>query len=552
MSDVTLFARSARSRLFVLLLALLLALLAGSGTATGTPPEPGPSVTLITGDVVHLGSTDRGAVPPDVAADVAADVASGRLDERLFDVPLLVRSGYSDDASAVIPVIVQYADDAPAAPRGVGIRTVRRLDGIDALALEIDKPHAEAALSTLLRQPRLRTIWLDGRLEPALADSLPTVGVPHAREAGLTGAGVTVGVLDTGIDTRHPDLADTVGAAETFAAADGNRRHGTHVAATIAGTGVASRQRYAGVAPGAELLDAKVCASGACAESAVLAGMEWAVAHGADIVNVSLGTDRASDGSTPLEQAIDRFTAESDVLFVVATGNFGVVGAPGAATAALTVGAVDKSDRLAEFTGIGPRAGDFLVKPEIVAPGVGITAAVPGGYSALTGTSMATPHVSGAAALLAQRHTDWGAEMLKSALTVSAQPLPGPDVFEQGGGRLDVARAVDLPVTVEPATLAVRPSASTPTTQRLTYTNAEDTDVTLAVRAELADATGRPVSADAAVVEPSTVTVPVGGSATATMTAAPASGAGVLGGYLVADDGDGTTLRVPVSVAAVS
>jgi subtilisin family serine protease len=176
--------------------------------------------------------------------------------------------------------------------------------------------------------------------------------------------------------------------------------HGTHVASTIAGSGAASQGRYRGVAPDATLLAGKVCDSGGwCQESSVVAGMRWAAEQGADVVNLSLGYPDTAE-TDPLEQAVQELTARHGTLFVVAAGNDGQdrsVGSPASAPAALAVGAVDDQNAMANFSSRGPRIGDAGLKPEITAPGVDITAAraLEGGYVAMSGTSMATPHVAG-------------------------------------------------------------------------------------------------------------------------------------------------------------
>ena len=113
---------------------------------------------------------------------------------------------------------------------------------------------------------------------------------------------------------------------------------------------------------------------------------------------------------------------------------------------------MDRDDNLADFSSRGPRLGDNGLKPEITAPGVGIVAARAAGttmgtpvddaYTRASGTSMATPHVAGAAAILAQEHPDWTAGKLKDALVSTTKANPALTVFEQGGGRVDVARAL--------------------------------------------------------------------------------------------------------------
>ena len=196
-------------------------------------------------------------------------------------------------------------------------------------------------------------VWLNGTVRATLEDSVPQIHAPEAWAQGYDGTGATVAVLDTGYDPEHPDLAGQVKGVQDFtgtseAAVDDNG-HGTHVAATIAGTGEASsRGEGTGVAPGAALLIGKVLdAGGGGSYDQIIAGMEWAAHSGADVVSMSLGGD-ATDGSDPMSQAVDRLTEETGTLFVVAAGNAGpgegTVLNPGAAASALTVGAVDKND----------------------------------------------------------------------------------------------------------------------------------------------------------------------------------------------------------------
>ena len=145
--------------------------------------------------------------------------------------------------------------------------------------------------------------------------------------------------------------------------------------------------------------------------------MEWAATR-ADVINMSLGGSDPDDGNDPLSLAVDALSKQTGALFVIAAGNSGgAISSPGSAASALTVGAVDRNDKLADFSSRGPLVTSNVAKPELVAPGVDIVAARAAGtnlqdpidrhYEAISGTSMASPHVAGAAALLVQRHPDW-------------------------------------------------------------------------------------------------------------------------------------------------
>ena len=288
---------------------------------------------------------------------------------------------------------------------------------------------------------------------------------------GTEGQGVRVAVLDTGVDAEHPDLVDKVNGWAEFDA-DGNPvpgsvahdsgQHGTHVAATIAG-GDASGQ-FIGVAPQAEILGGLVLKGGSGTDAQILAGIEWAIDQNVDVINMSLGGLRFSP------EVFDTYTQAflnanlNGISVVVSVGNEGsqISGPPGNDYFSFAVGATDGEDRAAGFSG-----GRTLVisnsrfideqylplvysKPDVSAPGVAITSAVPGsGYETWNGTSMAAPHVSGAIAVLLSATTiksvDPGdrAFLIQDLLTATVEELgeAGQD-HRYGFGRIDVLRAV--------------------------------------------------------------------------------------------------------------
>jgi hypothetical protein len=389
--------------------------------------------------------------------------------------------------------------------------------------------------------------------------SVPQIGAPGAWAAGYTGTGKTVAVLDTGVDDSHPDLAGQVSEHVNFTEGyepDGDFvGHGTHVASTVAGTGEASGGRYKGVAPGAKLLDGKVCGQGGCLESWIIAGMAWAAPR-AKIVNLSLGREDFP-GLDPVEQAVQTLSDQYGTLFVVAAGNAdgpveGSISSPGTAPAALTVGAVDSADALAFFSRRGPGP-DGSLKPEITAPGAAITAArskdsqlFGEAYTELSGTSMATPHVAGSAVILAQQHPDWSGQRLKAALMAAAAPNTTFGVYAQGAGRVDVARAVRQSVTSSTPGVSFGHHAWPHTddqvsSQAVTYHNDGVAPVTLAL-----DLAGAPEGIFG--VSPASVTVPAGGDASVTVTADTRVGPdGHLGGWLTGTAGD-VVVRTPVAV----
>ncbi|MFJ4333456.1 MULTISPECIES: S8 family serine peptidase [unclassified Streptomyces] len=508
-------------------------------------------------------------------SDADALVAAGRLDRDLFDVTALLAQRYDTAHTDALPLIVERTGGVAAS--SVNLLTdlardgsVRELESIDARAVRVDDAdlgrfwkrlvpaggqRAKAAATT----PR---VWLDGRVGASLDRSTAQIGAPDVWSAGYRGDGVKVAVLDTGADQSHPDLAGRVAAARDFSGSTGTGDvfgHGTHVASIVGGSGAASGGSRRGVAPAAQLLIGKVLGDdGFGSESQVIAGMEWAADQGADVVNMSLGSSGATDGTDPMSQALDDLSRSTGTLFVVAAGNEGeqgprTVGSPGAADAALTVGAVDRDDSLAPFSSRGPRLGDDAVKPDVTAPGVGIVAARAAGsamgdpvdehYTAASGTSMATPHVAGAAALLAQRHPDWSGAQLKDALISTAVTVDGQKVTEQGGGRIDV-RAASLGAVTATGTLVLGPFTSqdtTPVTSRVKYTNSSDQDVTLSLAVELATEGGKAPAEGSARLGSDSVRVPAGASAEVPLTVDPArAGQGKFYGYVTARTADGS------------
>jgi subtilisin family serine protease len=535
---------------------------------TSANAEPAPvsvgapdSVTLITGDRVELSPTGSPMIVPAagretmqyrvttedgnvrvIPLDAVPLLADGVLDPRLFDVTALRDAGYADAANPDLGLIVRQ--DPAARSAAPALRAARDLPAADAASVRVAKVDTPALWESLAdRKSGLTKVWLNGRRELSLAHSVPQIGAPAAWQAGYTGGGTTVAVLDSGIDATHPDLAGRVAEVANFTTEpDGDQYgHGTHVASIVTG-----------VAPGTRLLDAKVCERWGCPEDAILAGMAWAAAR-APVVNMSLGGPD-TEGVDPLEAAVNELSATHGTLFVISAGNGGelAIGSPGTADAALSVAAVDRNDAVPDFSSRGPRREDRAIKPELAAPGVEIVAAQAAGtamgtptgdgHTAASGTSMAAPHVAGAAALLAQRHPDWTGGLLKAALMGTAKPVGG--VFETGAGRLDAARAVTQDVTASLGSvsfgLAMWPHGDDPVlSQQVTYRNDGPADVVLDIVAPA------PFTAT-----PATVTVPAGGTEDVTVSVDTKSSSVAIGmhtGQVVASGG-GVSVTTPVAV----
>ncbi|HSS51470.1 MAG TPA: S8 family serine peptidase [Thermoanaerobaculia bacterium] len=292
---------------------------------------------------------------------------------------------------------------------------------------------------------------------------------------GAWGKGVTIGLLDTGVDPAHPDLKDRIAHWAEFDSLGNllpdskphdSSEHGTHCAGTLVGGKQSGR--YIGVAPEAKLAAALVLdGENGGTDAQVLAGIDWAVETKVDVINLSLG-GWVLDPETPTTytEAILSCIA-AGIPVVAAIGNEGqqTTGSPGNDQFALSIGATDPQDRAAAFSGgrtmvlrecdyIDPKYLPLLYsKPDLSAPGVAVYSSVPGGgWKAMSGTSMAAPHVAGAIALLLSatqiRKKEAGAHrafLISDLITGSVEDLgeSGQD-HRYGFGRLDVLRAVDF------------------------------------------------------------------------------------------------------------
>jgi subtilisin family serine protease len=565
-----------------------LTLTLGAPTIAAATPARGHSgplpsvatITLITGDRVRV--TSRPNAPEQVAflpgtgssSDAAvttytnghtyvvptaasADVTAGRLDRTLFDVTTLIAEGDVDST----PVIIRYAGAAKTALARAksavpGGTTGRVLTSINSRATRVDQAAAFWRSLAPAKTARVATtiarVDLDRRMTASLDQSVPQIGAPAAWARGFTGKGVKIAVLDTGIDPTHPDVAGRIAAAEDFTGSGDpvdHFGHGTHVASIAAGNGAASGGKYKGVAPDATLLNGKVLDdNGNGSSSGIIAGMEWATAQGAKVVNMSFGSG-PGDGTDVVSQAVNRLSSETGTLFVVAAGNCYTgepfsVSEPAAADDALAVGNMQRDGSMNDTSCMGPRKNDGALKPEISAPGTDIVAARAAGtnlgepvddhYTKLSGTSMASPHVAGTAALLAQAHPDWKGDALKTRLITTADPQPGSRVDVQGAGRVDADQATAGDITVDTGKLDLgRLKFPYPTTdvltRELTYHNAGSTPVTLKLATTFEPTTAAPrLSTDQLVV-------PANGDAKVTVTADRArAGTGAFSGRITA------------------
>lgn len=574
--------------------------------ATGATGDGGKTVTLLTGDRVHLDNRGniarvrmaegrehlrtsvsradgRTLVVPE---DARRLLAQGDLDTRLFDVAGLVEAGLDDAGEDKLPLIVSYGGartaDAKSRLSDADVSLKRSLPTLDADAVRVQRSGTSDVWDALTSPQRdtgtattasgVERVWLDGQREVNLDRSTQQIGAPAAWDKGFEGEGVKVAVLDTGVDASHPDLADKVVESENFTDTEDDtdhHGHGTHVASTIAGTGEHADGRFRGVAPGSSILSAKVLDdNGFGDESGIIAGMEWAAERGAKVANLSLGGDD-TPGEDPLEQAVDALSKDSGTLFVIAAGNSGpeakTVGSPGSATSALTVGAVDREGGIADFSSTGPTA-DGALKPDLTAPGVDIAAAqadgtqmgdpAADGYVTASGTSMAAPHVAGAAALLAEQHPKWSGAHLKQALASSAKPTEGLTPTQQGTGQVDLSRAVEQNVLSVQTSLSFGTQAwphddDKEVTKTVTYRNLGDQAVTLDLAAETTGPEGTAAPQGMFTLAEEELTVPANGEAEVALTADTRVGDtdGHFGGHVLATTGTDSTQDQTVRTA---
>lgn len=356
---------------------------------------------------------------------------------------------------------------------------VKDLKIIDAIALEAE----ESGLAEIEKLDVVKKIELDRRVDILLSDSVPLINATQlwkelVNNTNVTGVNVSIAIIDTGVDYTHPDLGGCLGSGckvvggYDFINNDANpmddHGHGTHVAATAASNG-----SLKGVAPDAKIYAYKVLSSGGSGSySQVISGVDRATdpnndgnySDHVDILSMSLGGWGDEDSS--LSAAVDR-AVERGVISVVAAGNSGTstnaIGTPGSARKAITIAASDKSDAVAYFSSRGPTPKNNL-KPDVAAPGVNICAAewdsawssrrcFDSQHVSISGTSMATPHVAGLAALIKQAHRGWSPENIKSAIITTTKDV-GYTIWAQGTGRIQALKAFNASIATNPASIS--------------------------------------------------------------------------------------------------
>ena len=313
--------------------------------------------------------------------------------------------------------------------------TVKREFEFGAMTLELPKQAAE----NVATRSDVRYVEENGEMH-ALDDYMPygidRVDADVAHANGYTGAGADVSIIDTGIDADHPDLQATLGEGRDFTGSgtwDDSNGHGTHCAGTA--SALDNDEGVVGVSTEATLHAAKVLGGGGGGSySDIAAGIEWTADQGYEVGSMSLGGGYSNVVADACEYAYD-----SGVLLVAAAGNDGpcsdCVSYPAALPECIAVSATSEDDSLANFSSTGSEV-------EIAAPGVDVWSTYAGGgYEQLSGTSMACPHVAGAAAQIMAY--DWSNTDTRNRLRETAEDI-GLSSNEQGYGLLDVAAALGL------------------------------------------------------------------------------------------------------------
>ena len=432
-------------------------------------------------------------------------------------------------------------------------------------------------IENLIKDPNINSLHIDarrriltpegGRAGVRLQTSVGSVGARLAHQENITGKNITVAVIDTGIDYTHPDLGGCFGAGcrvvagYDFVNNDGNpmddHGHGTHVAGTIGANGT-----LIGVAPDALFQALKVCGtSGYCWDSDIIAAIDWAITNNADVISMSLGEIiHPNDGVGSLTEACET-AVENGIVVAVAAGNNGAgastIEHPGSVQAVITVGSISdqgttrtSDDGVSSFSSRGPSAFGRL-DPDLMAPGSNIYSTVPDGvYRIMSGTSMATPHVSGAAALLLEAEPFLTPLEVRAALMHATENFSGR-VFHWGSGGLNVSRAIrtDLFAVLpggdrfEGEVIAGETGFFT-----VTFSNTGNTSTNLSFTVgEFKDVKNSKTMSPSVIEHPVLATIPANGSVIVRFNVSVPSNAsaGTYGGIISAESSSGDRLRLP-------
>src|SRR4051794_204393 len=450
---------------------------------------------VVTAGAVAAAAQGAAAAPP-ARAIVELALPAGR------HVP----EGRLQDPAAVAAqrrAIANAADRVQARLRRGPRDVLRRFTTVPYIVVEVDA----ATSAALAASPDVVRVMEDKIVHLNLAESVPLIGGDQAWDAGYDGTGTSVAILDTGVDSSHPFLAGKVVAEACFSTTQAgvsqstcpngtgqqygagaaapcsldSCMHGTHVAGIAAGNGASAGQTFSGVAKGARIVavqvfsivtDASSCGFGGAAPCAgayssdIIAGLDFvysvAGAFNVASANLSLGSESFTSAcdAEPEKPSIDNLLSIG-VATIIAAGNDSAgaaIASPACISSAISVGSTTKNDAVSFFSDVAP----FL---SLFAPGDGINSSVPGGgYSVLSGTSMAAPHVAGAWAILKQAMPGASVATVLNSFRSTGLPITDSRVLFGGGSvvpriRIFPALATLVPVTnPQPTLTSVSPS----------------------------------------------------------------------------------------------
>lgn len=371
-----------------------------------------------------------------------------------------------------VPVIIEFEENAfhqgMTDVTHTNCRTTFQYPSISCCSAKVSINQLEDLLDS---SPHIKKIYYDRKVQALLDQATPSIRSDQLQQTGLTGKGVTIAIIDTGVHP-HPDLGERIIGFKDYV----NERiepyddngHGTHCAGDAAGDGSLSGGKYKGPAPEANIVGVKVLnKKGAGSLSTVIAGIEWCIQNKAQydikVLSLSLGSDATQSAENdPVVTAVNK-AWDQGMVVCAAAGNSGsaqrTIASPGISPKIITVGAAndfnntDRSDdTVADFSSRGPTI-DGIMKPDLVTPGVNIIslrspgsfldktnagARVETDYFSLSGTSMATPICAGVVAQLLQIEPDLPPTYVKSRLLDACEHMGQPD-YVQGRGYLNAA-----------------------------------------------------------------------------------------------------------------
>lgn len=407
----------------------------------------------------------------------------------IFFILLIFISGLLVTTAGAVPIIIGFKDKAhPEIVQPYGEIT-HRYKYVPAVAADLP----EQAIENLKKNPNIAYIEPDYEVE-ALGETVPwgitKIEAPVVHASGNKGSGVNVAIIDTGIDYTHPDLAGNYIGGYDFVNTDSDpiddKGHGTHCAGIIAA--VDNEIGVIGVAPAANLYALKILDNtGSGSSSNLIAAIEWAIdTHTTDsdnsndiqIISMSLGSN---SGDLTLQAECSKAYYDYGILLVAAAGNDGKVSGigdtvdyPGAYSSVIAVAATDSNNVRASFSSTGPDV-------ELAAPGVGVYSTYLGGYTSLSGTSMACPHVAGTAALVLAANPSFTNENVRAKLANTATDLgtSGRDTF-YGFGLVNAqaAAAVSVPDSTAPVISSVIANSG-PNSATITWSTDEESNSTV-------------------------------------------------------------------------